>query len=67
MEVDLSAASAALDAAGARQAKIDEQIALVQLKLDKLKEEKLNKGRGRPNANHASKKKSLKAKDPKKD
>ena len=55
MTSDLDAARAALDAAGARQAKIDAQMAIVQGKLDKLAEERKNKGRGRPCTAHASK------------
>ena len=53
---DLAAARADLEAAGARQRLIDEQKAIVRRKLDALTEERSNKGRGRPNTLHASKK-----------
>ena len=52
----LERARADLDAAAARQKLIDEQKAIVQRKLDALKEKRGVKGRGRPNTLHASKK-----------
>ena len=45
-----AAARAALDAAGERQKQIDSLIAEKQKVLDRLQEERANKGRGRPNA-----------------
>ena len=55
-------AVAALAKAGEQQQEIDELIAKAQSGLDKLAEERANKGRGRPNSSHASRKASLEAK-----
>ena len=54
-------ARAALDAAGERQRKIDSLIAEKQKVLDALAEQRANKGRGRPNAQHASRKAAAEA------
>ena len=59
MSSELDSARKALDAAIARQQKIDALVATKQAALDKLAAERQSKGRGRPNTAHAAKKKAF--------